>query len=360
MSGGRYGPTKAPERRCMPLALWPEADRRAWADALTRGTIFDDHLGARVSHSAQSNYKTERGYGRFLTFCRIHDPACLDEAPAARITKARVKAYVRHLIDLENGSQTILCRLQELGDVAWVLAPARDWSFIKRTASRIRARHKPVRDKSRIMMSDELAQLGYDLMDQVGDLATVKAACQFRDGLMIALLAYVPIRRKNFTQLSLGESLVRRQNQWFVMLKPDDTKTHAWFETVLPKALEPYLHIYLERHRPCLVASNGRWRKATGAELWISAHSSPMTGIAIYDCICRQTRKRFGEHVSPHLFRDAAASTLATEAPDHVRIAAPLLGHRSFQTTEKYYRKAKAQEGHSRYIAAISKLRGDV
>jgi integrase len=344
----------------MPLALWPEADRLAWADALTPGTIFDDHLGARANHSAQSNYKAERGYGRFLTFCSIHDPACLDEAPAARITKDRVKAYARHLADLENGSQTILGRLQELSEVAWVLAPMRDWSFINRTASRVRARHKPVRAKDRIMMSDELAQLGYDLMDQVGDLTTVKAACQFRDGLMIALLAYVPIRRKNFTQLSLGESLVWRQEQWFIILKPDDTKTHAWFETILPETLVPYLNRYLERHRPALVASNGRWKKATGAALWISAHSSPMTGIAIYDGICRQTRKRFGEHVSPHLFRDAAASTLATEAPDVVRIAAPLLGHRSFQTTEKYYRKAKAQAGHSRYIAAISKLRGDV
>jgi integrase len=85
-----------------------------------------------------------------------------------------------------------------------------------------------------------------------------------------------------------------------------------------------------------------------------------MTDIAIYDRICRQTGKRFGEHVSPHLFRDAAASTLATEAPDHVRIAAPLLGHRTFQTTEKYYRQAKAQQGHGRFIETISKLRGEV
>jgi len=360
MSGGRFGPTKAPERHCMPLALWPQADRQAWEDALTPGTIFDDHLGARANHSAQSNYKTERGYGRFLTYCRMYDPACLDEPPAARITQDRVKAYVRHLSDLENGSQTILCRLQELGDVAWVLAPTRDWSFINRIASRIRARHKPVRTKSRIMMSDELAQLGYDLMDQVGDQATVKAACQFRDGLMIALLAYIPIRRKNFSKLSLGESLVWRQNQWFIMLTPDETKTHAWFETVLPKTLEPYLIRYLERYRPCLIASIGRWSKPTGTAFWISQHSSPMTDIAIYDRICRQTGKRFGEHVSPHLFRDAAASTLATEAPDHVRIAAPLLGHRSFQTTEKYYRKAKAQEGHGRFIETISKLRGEV
>lgn len=360
MSGGRYGPTKTPERRCMPLALWPQADRQAWENALTPGTIFDDHLGARVNLSARSNFKTERGYGRFLTYCRIHDPACLNDPPASRITKDRVQAYVRHLLDVPNASQTILCRLQELGEMAWVLAPTHDWSFINHIASRIRARHKPARTKSRIMMSDELAQLGYDLMDQIGDPAGVKAACQFRDGLMIAMLAYVPIRRKNFAQLSLGENLVRRQNQWFVMLTPEETKTHAWFETSLPKTLEPYLTRYLERHRPCLIASAGRWSKPTGTAMWVSSHSSPMTEIAIYDRICLQTRQRFGDHVSPHLFRDAAASTLATEAPAHVRISAPLLGHRSFQTTEKYYRKAEAQQGHGRFIDTISKLRGEV
>jgi hypothetical protein len=64
MSGGRYAPAKAPERRCMPLIQWPAADRQLWEDALTPGTILDDHLGARAHLSATSNRKTERGYGR--------------------------------------------------------------------------------------------------------------------------------------------------------------------------------------------------------------------------------------------------------------------------------------------------------
>ena len=59
------------------------------------------------------------------------------------------------------------------------------------------------------------------------------------------------------------------------------------------------------------------------------------------------------------MFRDAAASTLATEAPEYVRLAAPLLGHRSFQTTEKYYRQAKAHEGHNRFVKTITTLRGE-
>jgi len=48
---------------------------------------------------------------------------------------------------------------------------------------------------------------------------------------------------------------------------------------------------------------------------------------------------------------------LATEAPNQVRMAAPLLGHRSFQTTEKYYRQAKAQHGHDQFVNVMDTLR---
>jgi integrase len=49
------------------------------------------------------------------------------------------------------------------------------------------------------------------------------------------------------------------------------------------------------------------------------------------------TRERFGQHVNVHLFRDCAATSLADEHPDHMKVAADLLGHRSFATTQKYY-----------------------
>jgi integrase/recombinase XerD len=359
MSGGRYGPNKTPERRCMPLALWPEADRTVWQNALTPGTILDDHLGALAHLSVASNHKVERGYGRFLTYCKIHEPDCLQEAPAERISPQRVRSYVNHLTDIGNSTQTIMARLQDLGSMASLLAPELDWSFINRLASRIRARHKPAREKSRILMTDELAQLGYDLMHAAQGDDSISDAVHYRDGLMIALLAYVPIRRKNFTALEIGSSIVRRQGQWFIQLTPEQTKTHAWFETTLPPALEPYLQRYLDFYRPMLVACKGRWQKPTGDFLWISNHGSPMTQDGLYSRICRQTGERFGEHCSPHMFRDAAASTLATEAPEYVRLAAPLLGHRSFQTTEKYYRQAKAQEGHDRFTQAITALRGE-
>lgn len=358
MSGGPYGRGKAPERCCMPSELWPLVDRERWQNALTPADIFNEDCGARAHLSAASNRKTERGYGRYLTYCAYHEPGCLADDPCQRVTAERVKRYVARLSELGNSSQTILDRLQEMGDAAKVMQPGRDFCFINRVASRIRARHKPARSKSRIIMSDELAQLGYDLMERVSDRADIEAAITFRDGLMIALLAYVPLRRKNFTSLSIGRSLVHRQGQWFIALSPAETKTHAFYETTLPAVLVPWLELYLKLHRPTLAARSGRWQTPVEDALWVSAHGSPATQMAVYDRIRLQTSKRFGQGVCPHRFRDAAASTLATSAPQQVRVAAPLLGHRSFQTTEKYYRHAMAQLGHRKFIDTMEQLRG--
>jgi integrase/recombinase XerD len=54
-----------------------------------------------------------------------------------------------------------------------------------------------------------------------------------------------------------------------------------------------------------------------------------------------------------HLFRDAAATTLAIADPAHVRVAAPLLGHRTFTTTERHCQQAQAFDAHRANIDAL-------
>ena len=63
-----------------------------------------------------------------------------------------------------------------------------------------------------------------------------------------------------------------------------------------------------------------------------------------YSQITAHTRAAFGQPVNPHLFRDAAATTIALDRPEQVRLAAPLLGHRSFATTERHYNLARTTE----------------
>jgi integrase len=264
-----------------------------------------------------------------------------------------VRAYARHLAELGNSTRTILCRLQELGEMARVIDPAADWRFINDLASRIRARHQPVRDKSNLRLSDEILELGLELMTRARHVRDRNAAILFRDGLIIAFLALVPLRRRNLADIRLGENLIALDERLLVILEESETKTHAAYEVELPECLAGPLEEYLLIHRPLLTARSGRWKKPTGSFLWISQHGSPMTEIAIYDRIRERTKEKFGIAINPHLFRDAAATTMAITDPAHVRLAAPLLGHRTFSTTEKYYQQAKGHEAHKAFIEAI-------
>jgi integrase len=194
-------------------------------------------------------------------------------------------------------------------------------------------------------------------MDAASKTDPLDAATQYRDGLILLLLVHLPLRRKNFTNLTIGESIVFREGQWFIQLTPEQTKTHAWFEAQIDPRLVPWLETYLAVHRPVLLQCRGRWYRPTHGELWVSTHGSPMTQMALYDRVTERTCTAFGEPISPHRFRDILASTIASHAPEHIHAAAPLLGHASLKTTEKYYRVAQAQEGQKRYVATIDGMR---
>jgi integrase len=353
MSGGPYGRGKAPERACLPVWQWPEADRRLWEAACAQGDILDDEVGARSRHARISNTKAEKGHGRWLTYLTLVAPAALAEAPAERITHERVRAYVESLVAIDNSTQTILARLQELGEVAKVMDPTRQWSFINNLASKVRARHRPARDKTNLRSSNELVDLGFKLIRAAADLIGLDAAITHRDGLLIGFLALIPLRRRNLADLVLDRTLVREGSSWIVAFGEDDTKTHAAFEIGLADVLRAPLESYLRTYRPFLMARSGRWTRPVQGALWISKDGSPMTQMAIYDRVRARTKEQFGVALNPYCFRDAAATTLAIADPAHIRLASPLLGHRSFATTEKYYRQARAQEAHRAFIDVI-------
>ena len=65
-----------------------------------------------------------------------------------------------------------------------------------------------------------------------------------------------------------------------------------------------------------------------------------MSASGITKRIRHWTLQRLGTAISPHRFRDCAASTLANRAPKQVRLAAALLGHTNLATTEQYYIQA--------------------
>jgi integrase/recombinase XerD len=351
----------APAPRCRPLALWPLPDRNAWDAAMVKGDILEP--GGDGAHWApHSRRKIAKGYGRWLDWLDTQRLLAPDLGPAARITPERVVGYVAGL-QLSNSPYTVLARVQAIR----VMAPQADWTWLRRIESKLRHRVVSVRNKrSRIVPVGDLAAFGIELMtraDRPESDTPLRRACQFRDGLMIALLAARPLRRRNFTRIEIGRHLVRISDTFTLQFDGAETKTGEPINAPIPLPLIPYLERYLSEYRPHLLGRNGRWKRQTttagrpDTALWISAHGSAMTEMAAYDNICGLTRARFGHAVNPHLFRDSAATSIAIEDPEHVYIVRSILGHSTMQSGERHYIHAQTLPASRRYQQEILKLR---
>ena len=172
---------------------------------------------------------------------------------------------------------------------------------------------------------------------------------------MIALLATRPLRLANFARLELGRELVCRSGHWWLEIAGAKTKTGEPVELPFPDELVPALEAYLAIWRPRLARS--AYLDGNPA-LWPTQRGTTSSDIHVYNIVIARTRTAFGQPVNPHLFRDAAATTIALDCPAQVRIAARLLGHRSFATTERYYNLARASEAAKAWHETLDQLRG--
>jgi integrase len=332
------------ERRCTPVEEWPRQDQQQWRAALQAGDLLEEG-GCRAGHSRFSNRAMAKGYGRWLAWAASKELLDDHVSPGDRITPDRVKTYVADLAR-ENASGTVTARLIELKIMAGILDPGRDWSWIYRMGSLIRARHEPARPKRhRLVDITRLLDLGIDLMaGSEKETTRLRRFKAYRDGLMIALLASRPLRLRNLTGLVLDRTLVRRGGKWWIQIPADETKTKDLIERSWPKMLVPHLESYLVDHRAGIVALRDFNSGALGDALWLSMYGVPMTDNGIYTRIVVRTREGLGHPINPHLFRDCAVTSVAIGDPAHVGIAAHLLGHRTRSTTEHYYNQARSIE----------------
>ncbi|WP_201833737.1 hypothetical protein [Microvirga zambiensis] len=78
-------------------------------------------------------------------------------------------------------------------------------------------------------------------------------AGQIRDGLMVAMLAYCPIRLKKLSALELGRSFVREQDRWGITLPGAEVKNGRADLRLIRYRLNPAIGLYLTWARPRLM-----------------------------------------------------------------------------------------------------------
>jgi integrase/recombinase XerD len=212
------------------------------------------------------------------------------------------------------------------------MCPGSDWSWLLPIAKRIAARAQPKPPRLHLVTSDQLYALGIELMDKADKSDRIRKvdAFQYRDGLIIALLAVIPLRRRTLAALRIGDNVVKSGDLWALDIAAKDTKTRRALDYPLCAQLSAHIDVYLEKFRGKIPGA------AAHAALWPSNLGSPMDGGGIYEAVRRRTRKAFGFAINLHRFRHAAATLWASRDPKNVRGAKDLLGQSSFGTTEKH------------------------
>jgi site-specific recombinase XerD len=260
-----------------------------------------------------------------------------------------------------NAESTVYFRIHELDKAMRVLAPKIDWDWLRRIEAQTRARAKPARPKrQRVVSSKELFDLGDMLMARAGSSQASSPrdrAALFRDGLMIAVLAARPMRLRNLIGIRIGQQLVRRGAEYWLVFTADETKTRYPIEVPVPPVLTSAIDEYLDYHRPLLLLRPSDGLAVVTDALWISERATQLKASATNYRINTVTRRELGSAINPHLFRDCAATSVALDDPEHVRIIASLLGHSSLATSERHYNQAHALQALRRYQEHLVQLR---
>ena len=349
-----------------PIAGWPPRDRELWNKAVEPGGLFGSG-GPGAHWSAASRLKVARGYNAWLSWLAAKELLDPNMRPAVRVTCERVGAYIAE-IQAELAPYSVLGHVRELYDALRVIAPKSSWKWLSQFCRSLRGQARPTRDKfSRLKQPEDLMALGERLMDEA-EAATERSAkrraVRYRDGLLIALLAYRPVRRRNLAMMLLGQHLVKVGGSWRIVFAAEETKTHVPYEAVLPAALGPRLERYLDVHRPVLLRGgpvDGNPDAPTiHPELdavWVSEDGIQLSYEAVAFQIVFRTRREFGRSLSPHLFRDCAATAVAVDNPKHIGDASLILGHAGHRTTEKHYNHARSLEASRRHAAMLASLR---
>jgi integrase/recombinase XerD len=335
----------------LPYGQWPAADRLLWERAMcSDDDPFAGAAGARLAKASQQNYLF--AWRRFLGFLATNEPAALEVAPTERITIERVRSFVAHLAE-SNIPRSVAGQVDMLYKAARVMMPERDWTWLKAVKARLYRAAPASAPTGPVVTSLQLLDLGLQLMDESkptqGTPISKDDAARYRDGLMIALLAFIPPRRKNLAALEIGRHLVRVGNRWFVIISRGETKTGTPIEYAVPELLESYLAIYLNTVRPQMLQRPGC------AALWLNSRGGGLSYAGIGGIIPRHSTSHLGFRITLHDVRDAAATTWAIFAPHQIDVARDLLAHRDLRTT-KHYNRARgieASRAHCELIAGI-------
>jgi integrase/recombinase XerD len=281
----------------LPFHHWPAEDRARWQAAFRSGDRFDD--AGRGVHLAQSTRQAQQqSYSRFLGFLSSERPQLLDLPPDARTDRTIVADYADWRRSFYRDLR-IAIDLRLLRGALRLICPGADWSWLLTITKRIAATETRSAPRYHLVTSERLYALGIELMDRAvadanTDWISKHNAFQYRDGLIIAFLALIPLRSRTLVAMRIGKHLVKTGDLWALDIPATDTKSRRALDYPIANELSARIDLYLERFRPRIHGTD----KHSG--LWASNLGRPMCADAIYLAVRKRTKRAFGFAVNLH------------------------------------------------------------
>jgi integrase/recombinase XerD len=324
-------------------------DRNLGGDVLTG-------RGPATHWKPKTRLTARKAYGNWLRFLKDTNRLENGGSIGSRLNEESLRDYIASL-RARASPNTVLTQLRHLSSATAAMDPTADGSLLKLALSRLTPGARPVRDKRpRLVSPVVLLGLGYRLMAEWQSRHAHDPrlnAMDYRDGLMISLMALCPLRLENLAAIRIGRQLTFDSVRSRLAFAAEEMKGKRSLEFDLPAALHDKLIFYLSDIHPMLYRG-----PQLGAPLWPSLHTAKlqMSEHGIYTRIIQVTEKHIGQSVSPHMFRDAAATFITELAPEHAMMAARVLQHASLDVTMRHYVHGQQHLVALKYHAAIDEI----
>jgi integrase len=220
--------------------------------------------------------------------------------------------------------------LRKLGDLRFALEQHREDGMTPKNLALIRC-----------VLTDEVWSRVTKLPDQLMRQARlerrhgpVRAAVLAQIAVAVAILTVAPIRLGNLASIRLGENLIKPggpQSNYFLSFNKYDVKNRVPLQFKLDETVTTIINEYVHDFRPDLMrGSNADW-------LFPGESGGHKEKISFSTQIVDRVEKSTGLRITVHQFRHAAGALILKHRPGEYELVRRLLGHKSVQTTIKFY-----------------------
>jgi integrase len=336
-----------------PKSLWPPVDALRWEQAKIGGKLFDK--GGAADWRPATQWGAEKAWGTFLTWLDRHGLLRPGDPMEQRVRPELIEQFIAEY-QVGRAPLTVAGTVRSIAQMLRACSPPDGSDWLSQLGWSMMNSAKPARSKMpRIASPRDLLKLADKLMQEgrQGSKINRRGALLYRNGLMTACLAARPMRLGEFMALRLGKTLIRQDEGWLIHIPPGMTKSRRLRRQSFPNSLTSAIDFYVEHLRPTFFS------KAVypdNGALWVGC-DGPLLPTSVSNVVSQTTLKGLGKSISPHLFRDCAATAIALDLPEEVGITKSVLGHATLKSSQDYYNQAKSMSASTELADVILQVR---